>query len=176
MALTTRSMKAPAKQPPAKQPPTDVYGNRIVPSVGTTDDPLVPLDDPALARLAGNGEVWARKLDLEVWTDWAGRRGVAPADARRMIEAQAEATAAREAEEAAYKAYRDQKLAERHARLEKEAAERRVESERQLTRARTFAQEQAARDQAALKEAQAQEKARLNQPATFEEWKKGAGR
>lgn len=170
MALTTKSLKP---HPPAKLPPTDMYGTPIAPTVGTTDDPLVLLDDPALARLAGNGESWARRLELAVWTDWAGRRGVTPQDARRMVEAQSDATAKREAEEAAYRAYRDQHMAARQARLEKEAAERRAEAERQVARARTFAQEQAARDQAAAREAAAQEKARRDLPLSSDEWKRG---
>lgn len=161
------------KTPPGKAHPTDLYGNRIIAAAGTTDDPVVLLDDPALNRLAGNGEYWARALELDVWLDWAGRRGVTPADARRMIQAQQEATAVREAEEAAYQAYLDQKRAERQAKREKEAAERRADHEKAMARARTVAQEQAARDRAAAQEAVAAEKARRDVPPSFTEWKQG---
>lgn len=153
---------------------TTLYGEKVAVAAGPTDDPVVLMDDPALHRLGGNPEYWARVLPgVKVWTDWAARRGVTTADARRIVAAQAEAQAVRAAEEAAYQAFVDQKRAERQAKREKEAAERRAETERQLARARTVAQEQAARDREQLAAAQAEEKARRDVPPTFAEWKAG---
>lgn len=176
MALTTKILKK-APDRPADQGPTEttLYGEKVAAAAGPSDEPgLVLLDDPRLVLMCGSPEYHARTVaGITVWVDWGGRRCVSAADARRMIAAQAEARAARDAEEAAYQAYRDQKEAERRAKWEKETAERRVENERRLARARSEAEARKIQAEADLRARFEAERAARNVPANFDEWRKG---
>lgn len=146
---------------------------RVVASGPSDEAGLVLLDDRVLKRFVKNPEYWARHLALDVFTDWAGRRCVRPADARLMIQAQKDHADARAAEDAEYEAYRQAKAAAAAEKLAKEREESHKRRDEAMVRARIEAEQRRVENEAQMRREAEEKKARENQPVSREEYKAG---